>query len=109
MRMPGFSAEASLYRNSEANWFVSAEINSEEGLVIPAEYADGTNMPGSVTFPGSPGVPTIPERKCCKWVQSCHIDGYYWKNGMRIPKMHCLFDRVCVSRPAWVKCPTGYQ
>lgn len=101
MRMPGFSGEASLY-SSEAYGLVSMEMNLDKGEVVPAEYVDGTKLPGSGYFPKT--------KSCCRLVFSiddCHkvIDS------QGFPRIICNMkaEKKCVTTSIFAKCPTGYS
>lgn len=103
MKMPGFSAEASICK-SEAYRFVSMDV--EEGETVPAEYVVGAK--GSRIPSGS--LPKIGTRNCCRRFEiSCH-EICEERNGL----ISC--DYVCgptysdcrrVSNA--FRCPSGYN
>jgi hypothetical protein len=86
MRMPGFYAEASLYRNDERYWLSGLEMSRDEGKVLPAEI--GTIEDGMMMV-----------NYCChKVLSGCHWAGIP-------PRLYCSQRLSCQKVPIGTKCP----
>ena len=94
MRMPGYAAEASLYKSGELFEIEGAQIaRSDKMTVVPAwqsEVGDLRNLSDSVgTTPLERIRGPLPDRVCCMWVPTgCLEEGpdgtcYKWKGEMK--------------------------
>jgi len=111
MRMPGFNAEASLYRNSETYWLAGNDMELDTGKVVPAEYVDPNN--GYARGPIDWG--TIDWRrytkKCCRKVLDYNNTFECGRviNGRYVP-MRCPTMRLeCITTSIFSQCPDGYK